>query len=265
MRLLLGLILLLLVLAIALTMPVVQTKIARYFTNSINKDFGTNITIDGVAVSVFGGVKFKKVLILDHHKDTLIYSERISTTILESKKLLNGDLIFDGLDLHGLLFNLRTYKNEKESNLDKFIKAFETGKPSSRKFLLKANKLQIFNGRFILTDDNRDNPKDLDFTKLNASVTDFLIFGPDVTTNINKMSFLDFRGLYVKNLKSKFTYSKKNIKLENLDLLTKESTLVGTVLLNYKIEDFSNFTDKVLFDIQLKSASIASNDIRYFL
>jgi hypothetical protein len=263
-RLLLGLILLLLVLAIALTMPIVQTKIARYFTNSINKDFGTNIAIDGVAVSVFGGVKFKKVLILDHHKDTLIYSQRIATTILESKKLLDGDLIFDGLDLHGLLFDLKTYKNEKESNLDKFIKAFETGKPSSRKFLLKANKLQIFDGHFIVTDYNRENPKDLDFTKLNASVTDFLIFGPDVTTNINKMSFLDFRGLYVKNLKSKFTYSKKNIKLENLDLLTKESTLVGTVLLNYKIEDFSNFTDKVLFDIQLNSASIASNDIRYF-
>lgn len=261
---LLGLILLLLVLAIALTMPVVQTKIAHYFMNSINKDFGTNIAIDGVAVSVFGGVKFKKVLIRDHHQDTLIYSERIATTILESTKLLDGDLIFDGLDLHGLLLDLKTYKNEKESNLDKFIKAFETGKTSTRKFLLKANKLQIYNGRFIVTDQNRENPKDLDFTKLNASVSDFLIFGPDVTTNINKMSFLDFRGLYVKNLKSKFTYSKKNIKLENLDLLTKESTLVGTVLLNYKIEDFSNFTDKVLFDIQLNSASVASNDIRYF-
>lgn len=245
-------------------MPAVQTKIAHYFTDSLNKDFGTNITIDEVAISVFGGVKFKKVLLLDHHKDTLIYSNRISTTILESKKLLNGDLIFDGLDLHGLLFNLKTYKNEKESNLDKFIKAFETGKPSSRKFLLKANKLQIFDGRFILTDDNRDNPKDLDFTKLNASVTDFLIFGPDVTTKINKMSFLDFRGLYVKNLSSKFSYSKKNIKLENLDLLTKESTLNGSVVLNYKIEDFSEFTDKVQFDIKLNSASIASNDIRYF-
>ncbi|RKS92586.1 uncharacterized protein DUF490 [Flavobacterium limicola] len=252
------------VVGIALTMPAVQTKIAHYFTDSLNKDFGTNITIDEVAISVFGGVKFKKVLILDHHKDTLIYSNRISTTILESKKLLNGDLIFDGLDLHGLLFNLKTYKNEKESNLDKFIKAFETGKPSSRKFLLKANKLQIFDGRFILTDDNRDNPKDLDFTKLNASVTDFLIFGPDVTTKINKMSFLDFRGLYVKNLSSKFSYSKKNIKLENLDLLTKESTLNGSVILNYKIEDFSDFTDKVQFDIKLNSASIASNDIRYF-
>ena len=245
-------------------MPFVQTKIAQYFTNSLNKDFGTNIAIDEVAISVFGGVKFKKVLIRDHHKDTLIYSNRISTTILESKKLLNGDLIFDGLDLQGLIFNLKTYKNEKESNLDKFVEAFETGKPSTRKFLLKANKIQIFDGRFILTDENREIPKDLDFTKLNAYVTDFLIFGPDVTTSIHKMSFLDFRGLYVKNLSSKFSYSKKNIKLKNLDLLTKESTLNGDVVLNYKIEDFLNFTDKVQFDIKLNSASIASNDIRHF-
>ncbi|WP_099715674.1 translocation/assembly module TamB domain-containing protein [Flavobacterium sp. 11] len=245
-------------------MPFVQTKIAQYFTNSINKDFGTNINIDEVAISVFGGVKFKKVLIRDHHKDTLIYANRISTTILEGKKMLDGDLIFDDLDLHGLLFNLRTYKNEKQSNLDKFIAAFETGKPSSKKFLLKANALKIYDGHFILTDDNRENPKDLDFTKLNASVTDFKIYGPDVTTMINRMSFLDFRGLYVKNLSSKFSYSKKNIKLENFDLLTKESTLKGTVLLKYKIEDFSNFTDKVQFDIKLDAASIASNDIRYF-
>ena len=245
-------------------MPFVQTKIAQYITNSLNKDFGTNIAIDEVAISVFGGVKFKKVLIRDHHKDTLIYSNRISTTILESKKLLNGDLIFDGLDLQGLIFNLKTYKNEKESNLDKFVEAFETGKPSTGKFLLKANKIQIFDGCFILTDENREIPKDLDFTKLNASVTDFLIFGPDVTTSINKMSFLDFRGLYVKNLSSKFSYSKKNIKLKNLDLLTKESTLNGDVVLNYKIEDFLNFTDKVQFDIKLNSASIASNDIRHF-
>ena len=253
-----------LVLGITLTMPFVQTKIAQYFTNSINKDFGTNINIDEVAISVFGGVKFKKVLIRDHHKDTLIYANRISTTILEGKKMLDGDLIFDDLDLHGLLFNLRTYKNEKQSNLDNFIAAFETGKPSTKKFLLKANALKIYDGHFILTDDNRENPKDLDFTKLNASVTDFKIYGPDVTTMINKMSFLDFRGLYVKNLSSKFSYSKKNIKLENLDLLTKESTLKGTVLLKYKIEDFSNFTDKVQFDIKLDAASIASNDIRYF-
>ena len=253
-----------LVLGIALTMPSVQTKIARYFTNSINTDFGTNISIDEVAISIFGGVKFKKVLILDHHKDTLIYSDRISTTILEGKKMLDGDLIFDDLNLHRLFFNFKTYKNEKKSNLNVFFAAFENGKKSKKKFLLKINSAQIFDGRFVLTDENRENPKDLDFTKLNAALTDFQIYGPEVTTMIDKMSFLDFRGLYVNNLNSKFTYSRENIKLEKLDLLTKESTFKGTVVLKYKIEDFSNFTDKVLFDIKLDAASIASNDIRYF-
>jgi hypothetical protein len=34
-----------------------------------------------------------------------------------------------------------------------------------------------------------ENPKDLDFTKLNASLTDFQIYGPEVTSMIDKMSF----------------------------------------------------------------------------
>ena len=252
------------VLGIALTTPLVQTKIARYFVKSLNKDFKTNIAIDGVAVSIFGGVKFKKVLILDHHKDTLIYADRIKTTILEGKKLLDGDLIFGDLRLDKLFFNLKTYKNEKQSNIEKFIAAFESGKKSDKHFLLKSSKMHIYNGHFILTDENRVTPVSVNFTKLNTFVSDFQLYGSDVTTTINKMSFLDHRGLYVKNLSSKFSYSQKSIKLENLDLLTRGSKLKGTVYLDYKIEDFSNFTDKVQFNIKLDTASIASNDIRFF-
>ncbi|MBG6111540.1 virulence-associated protein VapD [Flavobacterium sp. CG_9.10] len=252
------------VLGIALTTPFVQTKIAQYFVRSLNKDFKTNIAIDEVAISIFGGVKFKKVLILDHHKDTLIYSNRIKTTILEGKKLLDGDLIFGDLQVDGLLFNLKTYKNEKQSNIERFIAAFETGKKSTKHFLLQSTKLHITNGHFILTDENRVTPISVNFTKLNAYVSDFKLYGSDVSTIINKMSFLDHRGLYVENLKSKFSYSKKSIKLENLDLLTRGSKIKGNVFLNYKIEDFSNFTDKVQFNIKLDTASIASNDIRFF-
>jgi hypothetical protein len=47
----------------------VQTKIAQHFTNSINKDFGTNISIDAVRLSVFEG-KVQKCFNTDHHKKT---------------------------------------------------------------------------------------------------------------------------------------------------------------------------------------------------
>jgi hypothetical protein len=253
-----------LVLGIALSLPFVQTEIAQYFAKSINKDFGTKITIDEVSISIFGTVKLKKVLILDHHNDTLIFSNRIKTNLLGGKKLLDGDLVFGDLGLDGVYFNLKTYKNEDETNIDKFINAFGVGKPNGKHFLLTAKNATITNGHFILIDENRVIPKDVDFTKLNASISDFKLYGPDVNTNINKMSFLDHRGIFVVNLSTKFSYTKKRIQLENLDLVTKESKLKGRVYLNYKIEDFKNFNDKVQFDAKIISSSIGTNDIRCF-
>jgi hypothetical protein len=175
-------------------------------------------------------------------------------------------LIFEDIKLEGLLFNLKTYKNEKETNMDFFINSFNSGKPANpnKHFLLKANSAVISNGHFILTDENKKYPVQVDFKRLNAALTDFLLYGPDVSTSINKMSFLDSRGLYVANLSSKFSYTKKNIRLENLFIQTKESKIKADVFLNYKIEDFAKFTDKVKFDVKLYPSLIASNDIRHF-
>ena len=97
------------VLFIAVTLPSVQTRIAQYFTKSINEDFGVNISIDKVEITIFGGVQLKNALIVDHHRKVLIYTRRINTTILGAKQLLDGDLIFGDLALDGAIFNLKTY------------------------------------------------------------------------------------------------------------------------------------------------------------
>ncbi len=265
-RTLLVLLLLLLLSGIALSLPVVQTKIAHYFTEKINEDFGTDIYIDQVEVTIFGGVQLKKVLIKDDRKNTLIYASRINTSILDAKKLLDGQLIFGKIRANNLNLQIRTYKNEKESNLDKFIAAFDDGKKSSGKFLMTSEKITLIDSRFTKVDENAKTPKEVDFTKLNAVVTGFKIKGPNVTTQIESMSFLDHRGLFVENLKSKFAYTKKNIRLENLELKTANSKFNGDVILNYNMDnhDFSDFNNRVVFDIKTKGAAIATNDIRYF-
>ncbi|MBC7605460.1 MAG: translocation/assembly module TamB [Burkholderiales bacterium] len=263
-RFLLVLILLLLVSGIALTLPVVQTKLAQYLTEKINTDYKIKISVDQVAVTVFGGVKLKKVLILDHHNDTLIAANRINTTILDFGKLTSGDLFFGAVRVDELLLNMKTYKGERESNLDQFIAAFNSGKPSSKKFLMKAEKIYLTDSHFMLFDENHANPKNVDFTQLNSTVSNFQILGPEVKTDIEKMSFLDYRGLFVKNLSSKFTYTKKFIRLYDLDLVTAHSTFKGNVALNYKREDFKDFNNKVHFDIKINDALFATNDIRFF-
>jgi hypothetical protein len=264
-RTLLGLILLLLVLFIALTLPSVQTALAQYFVKSINEDYGIHMEIEEVQVTLFGGVKLKKTLIIDHHKDTLIYVNRINTTILGAQKILDGDLIFGDLAMDGVLFNLKTYKKEKKTNLDYFIDSFgESKQPSQKHFLLTATSIDLTDGRFILTDENHETPKSVDFTRLNLLVSNFKVYGPEVYANIQKMSFLDHRGLYVNNLKGNYSFTQRHMILDKMEINTKESSIKGYAALNYEIEDFSDFQNKVEFDVKLKSAKLASNDIRCF-
>jgi hypothetical protein len=256
--------LLLLVTGIALSLPFVQTKIAHYYTEKLNKQFGTDIYVDQVEVTIFGGVQLKKVIVKDDRKDTLIFAKRLSTSILDTNTLLNGNLIFGQMSIDGLVMNVKTYKGEKDTNLDKFVAVFDDGKPTSGKFLMTSDKIDLSNSHFTVYDENLKNPKDVDFTKLNAVITDFKIKGPNVTTNIKEMSFKDHRGLMVDKLKAKFTYTKTNIRLEKLDFRTDNSNFKGDVILKYNRKDFANFNNKVVFDIKTEKALIATNDIRYF-
>mgnify|MGYP006144570813 CR=1 FL=1 len=130
--------------------------------------------------------------------------------------------------------------------------------------MLKADNLTLRKSRFAMTDYNRENPKDVDFTKLNAHLKNFKIKGPNVYAAIKEMSFQDHRGLFVENLISDFTYTKKNIKLENLSVKTKNSFLKGKTILSYNRKDFSNFNNKVIFDVEIDSSTLSTNDIRYF-
>jgi hypothetical protein len=247
-------------------MPFVQTKIAHYATDKLNRKYGTDLNIEEVAITFFGGVKLKKVLVLDHHKDTLIYSDRIKTSVLDFKQLIDGKLLFGDIRLDNFYLQIKTYKKEKDTNLDRFIAAFDDGKKSSGKFLMKTDNIYLSKSRFVMLDENRLNPKDVDFTNLNARLEDFRIIGPDVTTSITSMAFHDHRGIKVDDLKAIFTYTKKSIVLNDLEVTTKESFLKGRVVLNYNKDnhDFADFNNKVKFDVKIDSATLATNDIRHF-
>ncbi|WP_246011673.1 translocation/assembly module TamB domain-containing protein [Flavobacterium piscinae] len=258
------LLLLLLFLGILLSLPPVQTKIGQYLTNTINEDYGTDINVEQVAFNIFGGIKLKEVLVRDHHKDTLFYANRIKTTILDVNRLMEGDLLFGDIGVTSLFFKLKQYKGEDFTNLDKFVDAFDDGSPSSGKFLMMAESMHLTDSRFLMEDETQKDAKIVDFLNINATLNDFKIKGSDVYTTIYKLNFKDFRGLQVQNLKTLFTYTKDNILLEKLEVKTKKSLINGDVALRYNREDFSDFNNKVIFDAKIDSASVATNDIRYF-
>ena len=251
--------------SVLLSLPSVQTYLGKYATNELNNSFGTNISIGKVAITPFGSVKLGEVLVLDHHKDTLFYIKKLNTSVVSFMKIYDpGHPYLNNVIMHGLDVRIVNYKNENYTNLDKFIDAFDDGSPSSGKFRMKSNKMTVYTSRFQYIDENLQTPKVIDFTNLNAKIEDFFIKGANVTTFIKQLSFKDHRGLEVEKLTADFTYTKTNILLDKLAINTPNSEMKGKVELNYKREDFSDFNNKVVFDVQLDKASIATNDLNYF-
>ena len=117
---------------ILLSLPPVQTFLGKYATNYLNKEFGTNTSIQKVAITPYGTVKLKGILTRDHHNDTLFYIKRLNTSILSVKELYNnGHPYFGAILIEGLNFKITQYKGEDFKNIDKFIDSFDDGTPSS--------------------------------------------------------------------------------------------------------------------------------------
>ena len=140
------LLLLLAVVSIVLSIPAVQTKLGKKATNYLQKEFDVDIDVSKVDLSIFGKVQLKDVLIKNHHADTLIYAQNLTTSVFSYRNMVNNNLEFGQISLANFILNIKTYKGERDDALTVFVDKFDDGlvteKPSN--FLLTATNLKFF-------------------------------------------------------------------------------------------------------------------------
>jgi hypothetical protein len=246
-------------------MPFVQTRLAKYATNTINKEFGTNINIDEIRLSLISwDVAIKGIYIEDYQKDTLFYINELGTSVLSARNLAKGKLQFGHIDIEKLNFKLKTYKDTTSTNLEVFIDKLDDKqprKPGTPPFFFSATNVKITNSAFKLIDENLERTETLNFRDLNISATDFLILGPDVSTAINAMSFKDKRNIEVKKLATQFSYTKQQMRFDTLGIETKSSQLVGNLFFDYERKDFQDFLNKVNVTAEFTDSNVALDEV----
>jgi len=254
------------ILVLVLSIPAVQTSLGIYATKRLNQEFKTNINIDKVSLQFNGDVELKHIYIEDYKQDTLISIAELNTSIISIRNLIKGRLTFGDIDIENLVFNIKTYKDASETNLDVFVHKFEDDNPrkSESTFLLSSSDVSIYNGTFRLLDENRETTKVVEFTKLNINATNFLINGSDVSTRINTLAFKDSRGLVMKNMMTNFAYTRSSMTFASLDAQTVHSTLKGDLKFSYAREDLQYFTDKVLVKASFKDSHIFLDELNTF-
>ncbi|MFS4457179.1 translocation/assembly module TamB domain-containing protein [Maribacter sp. 2304DJ31-5] len=250
---------------LVLSLPYVQTQLARYATNTINKEFGTNININKLRVSLISwDTALKGIYVEDYKKDTLFYIDELKTSILSAGNLAQGRLEFGDIGVNKLNFKLRNYQGVRDTNLDVFIDKLDDGKPrapGTPPFFLSSSSVEIKESTFQYIDDNLETPEILHFNNLNIEAADFQILGPDVSTGIEGMSFMSRRGIKVENLNTDFKYTKQQMRFDSLNLKTPMSNLEGNLLFNYDRADFADFLNKVKVVANFTESTVALDEI----
>ena len=248
-----------------LSLPAVQSKLAKHATDWVNKEFKTNIVVKKVDLSWLFSVQLKEIEIRDHHKDTLIFVKNLSTSLLNAKRVIDNSVDLGEASLSGVHFYMKTYKGEKDDNMSIFIDSFEDGKPRdslSNPFVLKSNKITLNDLTFKLLDANKKDPLQFAAYNAGAELRDFLIVGPDVSMKINEMYFTENRGVKVNNLSTDFSYTKKQMFFGKTVLETdNKSKLQGDIKFTYNRKDFANFNDKVNIKAKFKKSALSVKDL----
>ena len=253
-----------LLLVVVFSLPSVQTKLADRLTGYLNETYDTQIDIDRVGLNWKGAIDLRDLYIEDHHQDTLIFAGQLQTSILSFSTLLEKEVFLADVLLSDTKLFIKTYKNETRDNMSIFSGKFNTQKRSNTIFKLSADKVSIDNSTIKITDQNLSTPLLFDFTDVKATAVDFKILGPDVYANITSLGLLSSRGFKITNLKSQFSYTTQQMKLQNMELTTTQSRLDGELVMDYSENGYSDFYNTVVFTASFNPSSIATNDLNGF-
>lgn len=261
------LLLFLLLISIILSIPAIQTKLGNQLTTKLNTDFGTDLTVKKVDLSFLGSVQLKGIQIKDHHKDTLIFVNKLTTSIFNVKRILDNEVNLKSIYLEDAFYYMKTYKDEDISSINVFVNSFDDGIPRdslANPFVLKTSNIYVSNLNFRLTNANVKDSVYYSAKNAGGNFQDFSLVGTNVSSKIRGLYFLDKYGLEVTNLTTDFSYSNTAMHFKKTKLQTQKSTLKAHIDFTYIREDLANFNDKVQINARFDQSKVAVQDISNF-
>ncbi len=256
--------LLFIILLIVFSIPAVQTSVARKFTNSLKENKDVDITIGKVGITYGGRMDLRDVLIRDHHEDTLIFSDKVTTSLTSFSSLFRNNPILGNTTARNLQFDLKIYEGENRDNLNVFLNKLKSEKKKkSSSFIMAINDLEVIDGSFSYVNENAENPEILVLNALNLNASDFLLDNSDISVDVRKLSGLEKRGLEIDFLSTDFSYTSEAMTLGDLEIRTPQSNVKADVVFDTR-QGFSNFVNRVPIKADFKEASVSTSDLKPF-
>lgn len=251
--------------------PPIQKMIINKVTSSISKQTGVTFTIQKIYITPFFRIRAKNVAIKDHHNNNMISGSELSGR-LDIKRFSSNSIYVKDVILKGGEMVLRTYKGEHIINMNVWINHFKKT-TSTTPFILHFNKITLIDGRFAVINDNTrtyptDNSMDygfFEFKNVDAKIENFLVHGPEVSCDIKQVSTEQYTGFKIKTFRGKFKINKNELLVSDCNFTTEKSKATLDFAFRYNsFKDYSDFFNKIRFDVDVKSSVVHMDDISCF-
>lgn len=264
---------------IAINLPVTKRWAANQALQIVNKDFKAGMSTESVEVDYFGDVTIKGLKIKDYKGLEFIKAREFranSDWMALAYNAISGNsnsLSFNSLTLVNADVKVITYKGDSISNFIRFTQLFDSGKkrdPKKPPFQLDS-RVQIIDSKVSIVSQNSpgDPGKWLTATKFNLKAPNVKVNGANISALINNMSFVTNRwgkSHFVDTFSTELSLTNEFLSLKDLTLNTDHSLLQGNIKFNLHDGSWSDFADRVRWDMEIQQGSqLSGYDISYFV
>lgn len=255
--------------------PRFQNFIVKYLTETLSKRTGAEIRIGTASYTIFNKIVLNDILFEDHNGDTILAVRKLDLRLREFNP--SGKVFrFGRADLYEPDFRIIT-DTSGVMNLTRYIDAIRSSKAgdTTKNLEISFSNIEIFNGSFTLI--NRDdtigsrhgyvNFKDLRVSSLSSKIGDLKIVSDSVSMNIRNMAFIESGGFNCRRLNMSTTIVGDGLAFRNVDIQTDSSSIVAEKIILHPQGEagWSDFVNKVRFDILLEDSWLHSGDLAQFV
>jgi hypothetical protein len=258
---------------LSLQIHAVQTWGGHRLASYLSSEWNRKVEIDRIHIDLWARVVLDGLYIEDHKGDTLLYAKELH---MATYSFSSSDSRFESQSISLLEPNIefKRYAGDSDWNYQFLSDYFASEEPedTTSNFSMWVGKLNIENGKFTYFDFTLPLVKEgafyeeqLAISHFSTQIENFEMKGDMIQANIESLKLKERSGLNIDNLHAHFRMQGNAIQVSELDADLGETHLIGDLGLYAENDDaWSDFSNKVNWDIHLKSTELVLNDLAVF-
>ncbi len=264
------------IISIIISIPSVQTKIINRISDAVFAKINHNLDLEYINIRWFDTVLIKGLKVYDTKNKQMIKAERIILDFKLAALITQNSINFDKIILQGAEVEMLKNAPDGQFNLTYFIDEIKNQlikkKPKKNAKFFNTDKIILSDSKFkIFRDDkqlitHRFDQYHFTIQNIYANLQNFVLKQGNISFSVEDLQCMDSAtGFDVKNLKTKFLYTRQSMVFQNMDLKAGNSSISQSMVFNYlQPSSFKEFADSVKIIANIKKSTIYSGDIAHF-